>query len=49
MLDSFEWEVFKRTGSIDHYLLMKQREQEHQKYLEEFGVEETFDDIDAPE
>ena len=44
-MDSFEWEVFKRTGSIEHYLMMKQREVEHQTYLEEFGMEETFDDL----
>ena len=25
-----EWEVFKRTGSIQHYLIMKQREIELQ-------------------
>ena len=43
-MDSFEWEVFKKTGSISHYLMMKQRENEHQAYLEEFGVEETFDE-----
>jgi len=45
VMDSFEWEVFKKTGSIEHYLMMKQREQEHQAYLEEFGVEEEFDDL----
>jgi len=43
-MDSFEWEVFKRTGNIKHYLMMKQREQEHQTYLEEYGSEEEFDD-----
>lgn len=43
-MDSFEWEIFKRTGSIEHYLLMKQREKESQAYLEEFGKEENFDD-----
>lgn len=43
-MESFEWEVFKRTGNIEHYLLMKQREREQQAYLEEFGVEETFDE-----
>jgi hypothetical protein len=42
-MDSFEWEVFKRTGSIKHYLMMKQREQEHQDYLEEFSIEEEFE------
>ena len=41
---SFEWEVFKRTGNIQHYLMMKQREQEYHAYLEEFGSEEEFDD-----
>ena len=25
-----EWEIFKRTGSIDHYLMMKKREEELQ-------------------
>ena len=43
-MDSFEWEVFKRKGNVRHYLAMKQREQEHQTYLEEFGHEQTFDD-----
>ena len=43
-MDSLEWEIFKRTGNVEHYLMMKQREQEHQVYLEEFGMEETFDD-----
>lgn len=43
-MDSFEWEIFKRTGSIEHYLLMKQREKEYQAYSEEFGEEEDFDD-----
>lgn len=23
-MNSLEWEVFKRTGKIDHYLLMKE-------------------------
>jgi len=23
-----EWEIFKRTGNIEHYLLLKEREQE---------------------
>ena len=27
-MDSFEWEVFKNTGDVSHYLLMKQREDE---------------------
>lgn len=44
VMDSFEWEVFKRTGRIGHYLMMKQREQENQTYLEEFGSEEVFND-----
>jgi len=25
-MDSFEWEVFKRTGKVDHYLLWKEAE-----------------------
>ena len=25
-MNSLEWEVFKRTGKIDHYLLMKESE-----------------------
>jgi len=25
---SLEWEVFKRTGNIEHYLLLKERENE---------------------
>lgn len=25
-----EWEIFKRTGNIQHYLIMKQREVEMQ-------------------
>jgi len=25
-MDSFEWEVFKRTGKVDHYLLWKETE-----------------------
>ena len=25
-MDNFEWEVFKRTGKIDHYLLWKETE-----------------------
>ena len=33
-MDSLEWEVFKRTGNIKHYLMMKQREQEPHTYLE---------------
>lgn len=43
-MDSFEWEVFKRTGSIKHYLMMKQREQEYQIYLDEFGSEVEIDE-----
>ena len=43
-MDSFEWEVFKRTGNIGHYLMMKQREHEDQSYLEEFCNEEAFDE-----
>ena len=35
-MDSFECEVFKRTGSIEHYLIMKQREREYQIDLEAF-------------
>ena len=27
-MDSIEWEVFKRTGNIEHYLLLKERERE---------------------
>ena len=27
-MSTFEWEVFKRTGNIEHYLMMKEREQE---------------------
>jgi len=27
-MDSFEWEIFKRTGKIEHYLMMKQHEDE---------------------
>ena len=42
-MDSFEWEVFKRTGTIRNYLLMKKREHENQTSLEEFGMEEVFD------
>ena len=42
-MDSFEWEVFKRTGNIEHYLMMKRRENEHQAYLETYGKEETFE------
>lgn len=26
-MNSLEWEVFKRTGKIDHYLLMKESDQ----------------------
>jgi len=26
VMDSFEWEVFKRTGKIDHYFLWKEAE-----------------------
>lgn len=25
-MNSLEWEVFKRTGKIDHYLLMKEND-----------------------
>ncbi|MCL2560582.1 MAG: YqzL family protein [Turicibacter sp.] len=43
-MDSFEWEVFKRTGTIRNYLIMKQREYESQASLdEEFAMEEEFD------
>jgi len=35
-MDDFEWEMFKRTGSIEHYLMMKQREINHQMLLDEF-------------
>ena len=35
-MDSFEWEMFKRTGNVEHYLMMKQREQENQVNMEEF-------------
>ena len=45
-MDSFEWEVFKRTGSIRDYLMMKQREQEHLAYLEEFGTDEEVDEVE---
>ena len=43
-MDSFEWEVFKRTGNIKHYLMMKQREQEQQSNFEAVGSEEEFND-----
>ena len=43
-MDSLEWEVFKRTGNVKHYLAMKQHEKEHQAHLEAFGNEEVFDD-----
>ena len=26
-MNSLEWEIFKRTGKIDHYLLMKESEE----------------------
>lgn len=42
-MDSFEWEVFKRTGNIKHYIMMKQREQEYNAYLEEFAIEVSDD------
>jgi len=38
-MDSFEWEVFKRSGSVDDYLQMKQREHEYSSYLAEIGEE----------
>ncbi|MGL4374478.1 MAG: YqzL family protein [Turicibacter sp.] len=25
-MNSLEWEIFKRTGKIEHYLLVKERE-----------------------
>ena len=43
-MDSFEWEIFKRTGDVKHYLMMKQREKEYLDYLEEFGSEVELDD-----
>lgn len=42
-MESFEWEVFKRTGNVSHYLMMKEREQDKQNYLEEYALEEEFD------
>ena len=42
-MDSFEWEVFKRTGSIENYLQMKRREHEYKTYLSEIGEEPNFD------
>lgn len=43
-MDSLEWELFKRTGSVNHYLTMRQHEKEHQAYLEEFGADIAFED-----
>ena len=42
IMDSFEWEVFKRTGTIEDYLQMKQREREYQNYLAEMGADIDF-------
>ena len=42
-MDSYEWEIFKRTGSIEDYLKMKQREYEYNSYLTEMGIEADFD------
>jgi len=41
-MDSFEWEIFKKTGNVKHYLMMKQREREDETYLEEFASEDDF-------
>jgi len=39
-MDSFEWEIFKRTGHISHYLLLKEAEEKkifsNQELAEEF-------------
>ena len=42
-MDSFEWEVFKRTGTVDDYLQMKEREREYQNYLAEMGLDFEFE------
>ena len=42
-MDSFEWELFKRTGNVESYLRMKQRDLEEEAYLAEFGELAEFD------
>ena len=38
-MNSFEWEVFKRTGKIEHYLLVKEAEIKKVYSSVEFGEE----------
>jgi len=38
-MNSFEWEVFKRTGKIDHYLLLRESETKNISPLTEFSEE----------
>lgn len=42
-MDSFEWEVFRRTGQVDHYLLWKETE------VINGGPDPLFDTVDLRE
>lgn len=38
-MNSLEWEIFKRTGKIEHYLLVKEAEDKKVFSSVEFGEE----------